>query len=79
MKFASSSRLLQNFHSFIEFTDYLADYFLRLEALTKPSFVISVDVSLGVVSLLDFLLYVLTFATCPKSDGHITTGQTVTV
>lgn len=77
--FASSSGLLQNFHSFIEFIDYLADYFHRLEALTKASFVIAAHVCLCVVSLLNFLLYVLTFATRLKSDDDITTGQTVTV
>jgi hypothetical protein len=50
------SGLLQNFSSFIIFTEYLADAFLRLKTLAKTYFAVSVYVSSGMVPLSVVLL-----------------------
>jgi uncharacterized membrane protein len=58
--------------------EYLADDFLRLKALTKRYFAVSIYVSSGVVLLFVFLLCVLIFATSTKLDRNITAGKSVT-
>jgi hypothetical protein len=50
MKFCSipPSSVLQNVCSLIEFTEYLLNTFLKLKALAKTPFAVSIYVSLGI-------------------------------